>query len=204
MGSDHMRLGPRLGDPERVHQQPLERQAPPQMGLRPPPSRELDDVVSISGTLTHTYGQPLLERPKIWQICPKLGSWSNGNCVSRRRICVQIRLERRRTTQVTTKPIQNWFAWRPYLALGLGQNRPLGGAKGPLGGANTHPPCVFCARRVYWTLPLAYVLCGNTTGHGTEGPIWGCSVENSASPHTAGVFGIRPRGARCDETSVRG
>ena len=143
------------------------------------------------------------ETPPNMANVPQMRVLGHGDCVSQ----TNLRPNEGRTAPCDPGYDQinpNEVCLAAYLAQFYSAKRPLGGAKGPLGGANTHPPCVFCARRVYWTLPLAYVLCGNTTGHGTEGPIWGCSVENSASPHTAGVFGIRPRGARCDETSVRG
>ena len=188
-----MRPGPRLGDPERVHQQPLERQAPPQMGLRPPPSRELDDVVSISGTLTHTYGQPLLERPIIWQICPKIGSWNNanGNCVSQ----TNLRPNRARTASHNpgydqTNPKLVCLA--AIFGAGARPKSPAWRRQGSAWrGANMHTLRVLRATGVLGSYTRLRFLLRQHCWSRAENTRWGCSVENSASPHTAGVFGIR-------------
>ena len=61
---------PKKATRTKKRQAPLERQAPPQMGLMPPPSRELDEFVSIFGTLAPKYGQPTWNAPKYGKYPP--------------------------------------------------------------------------------------------------------------------------------------
>ena len=98
-----------------------------------------------------------------------------------------------------------WFAWRPYFAQSLGQAPTPGGIKGALGGAYTHPLRVVLRATGVLVSPtrLRLRFLRQHCWSRAEDTRWGCSVENSASPHTVVVFGIWPRGVRCDETSVR-